>query len=398
MVSLELDPRLTFDTFVIGTANRLASAAARRVGDAPGSTYNPLFFYSASGLGKTHLLMGIGNHVRRAHPSMNVIYDTLEHLMDAAAQAVERGERDDYRQRLSDTHVLLLDDVQFLAGRREAQEELLSAWDALYTGGGQVVLASDRPPTEIDDLDRRLLSRFSGGLIADIGPPDYETRVAIVKRKSEERGHALSSGVAEVLARVAFANVRELQGGLNRVIAAQELDGRPVSAEHVNVLLGVAPERRRSEEFSTFFSDVADAVGEIVSRLSPEQRLAEAILRFEGEGFRTHRLEAALPQALSDEEAAALVERFAQDVERVQAALRDIRQLDPAAPELSRNDVFGNPDRVLEAEALVAQVFERMRPLPEPPEAPALDELDAGASRFAVRAARAGPSRDREGV
>src|SRR4051812_33708908 len=225
-MSLEIDSRFSFDSFIVGTANRLAAAAAKRVAEAPGTAYNPLFIYSASGLGKTHIIMAIGHHIKRVHPQLNVMYDTLEHLMDGVMNAIQAGERDAFRNQMRDVNVLLLDDVQFLAGRRGAQEELLRAWDSISARGGQLVLASDRPPSIIDDLDQRLLSRFSGGLITDLDVPDYETRVAIVTRKSEERGQKLGAGVAETIAKIAYANVRELQGALNRVLAVQELDER----------------------------------------------------------------------------------------------------------------------------------------------------------------------------
>src|SRR3954470_4267346 len=229
-MSLDLDNRFNFDSFIVGTANRLAAAAAKRVAEAPGSAYNPLFIYSASGLGKTHLIMAIGAHIRRVHPQVNVMYDTLEHLMDGVMNAIQAGERDAFRNQMRDVSVLLLDDVQFLASRRGAQEELLRAWDSISARGGQLVLASDRPPNVIDDLDQRLLSRFSGGLITDLDVPDYETRIAIVTRKAGERGQPLAAGVAETIAKIGYANVRELQGALNRVLAVQELDEREVSA------------------------------------------------------------------------------------------------------------------------------------------------------------------------
>ena len=184
-LSLGLDPRNTFDSYIVGTANRLAAAAAKRVAEAPGAAYNPLFLYSESGLGKTHLIMAIGNHIHRVHDDIEVVYDTLEHLMEGVMEAIQAGERDAFRARLRGASVLLLDDVQFLAGRRGAQEELLRSWDALTARGGQVVLASDRPPAEIDGLDQRLLSRFSGGLMADLSVPDYETRVAIARHKAK---------------------------------------------------------------------------------------------------------------------------------------------------------------------------------------------------------------------
>lgn len=260
----KLDPRLTFDAFVVGAANRLACAAARRVAEAPGEAYNPLFIYSASGLGKTHLVSGIGHAARDARSELRVTYNTLARLMDEVAAAIEAGERDAFRSRLTDADLLLVDDVQFLAGRRQTQEELLGAWDALMARGGQVVLASDRPPQEIDGLDDRLLSRFSGGLIVDIEPPDYETRVAILRRKVDAHGERLEPGVAEAVARMGFRNVRELQGALNRILAAQEMEDRRVAPEEVPVLLAKVAEPTTGE-FDSFLVEVAGTLAEVVA-------------------------------------------------------------------------------------------------------------------------------------
>jgi chromosomal replication initiation ATPase DnaA len=233
------DPRHTFDTFVVGPANRLASAAARRAAEAPGTNYNPLYLYSASGLGKSHILSAIAQRTEEAHPERTVLYRSAEGFLHDLALALEEGRRKALRERYLKADTLLLDDVQFLTAQPEAQEMLLRMLDDLTARGGQVVLASDRPPAEIDGLDARLLSRFSGGLIVDLAAPDYETRVAIVRRKAESRGVLLTGGVAEAVARVPFANVRELQGALNRVLAVQDLEGRPVRAAEVLELLGV---------------------------------------------------------------------------------------------------------------------------------------------------------------
>ncbi|MGH7445392.1 MAG: DnaA ATPase domain-containing protein, partial [Longimicrobiales bacterium] len=389
MKTLDLDPRFTFDNFVVGAPNRLAAAAARRVADAPGAAYNPLFLYSGSGLGKTHLAMAIGQHARRVHGNLIVVYETLEHLLEGVMNAIQAGERDAFRTRLRHADLLLLDDVQFLAGRRGAQEELLRAWDALTARGGQVVLASDRPPTEIDGLDQRLLTRFSGGLIADIGIPEFETRIVIARRKADERGQTLAPGVAETLARVEFTNVRELQGALNRVLAVQELEDRTVTAEEVARLLGVGVEARSADEFGAFLTDIAGTVGEVVSSVTPEERLADAILRWEGEGFRTRRLELALDAPPPEAETQALIDEFADDVERLGDVGRRIRELDAEARELERLEVLRNPDRVDDAEALLAAVEARTRSLPQPPSSPNFDELALDRALLAVRAARA---------
>ncbi len=388
MTPIGLDPRFTFDTFIVGAANRLASAAARRVAEAPGATYNPLFIYSASGLGKTHLVTAIGHHTLRVHPELRVVYDTLEQFMADVMTAIEAGERDAFRQRFGDVGLLILDDVQFLAGRHRTQEELLRVWDVTLARGGQVVLTSDRPPHEIDALDERLLSRFSGGLIVDIGAPDYETRVAIVHRKAEERGQVLAEGVANALARIAFGSVRELQGALNRLLAVQELEGRTVSVDDVPVLLGLSQEGSTGgDEFASFLAEVSDTVGEVVDRTAAERRIADAILRWEGEGYRTRRLEAALEEPIADDEVEAVIRAFEADVERLREIAVEIHALEPDAPERVRRDVLRDPDRLAEAEALLGEVRERTRPLRPPPEGYTFERLSLPPDLFAVRAA-----------
>ncbi|HEX7049017.1 MAG TPA: DnaA/Hda family protein [Longimicrobiales bacterium] len=389
MAQIGLESRFTFDAYVIGAANRLACAAARRVAESPGATYNPFFVYSASGLGKTHLVTAIGNHARRVHPELRVVYDTLEHFMEGVTAAIEAGDRDAFRSRLDEIDLLLLDDVQFLAGRHRTQEELLRAWDTLSSRGGQVVLTSDRPPQEIDGLDERLLSRFSGGLIVDIAAPDYETRVAIVRRKAAEREQPLEEGVAEALARIAFANVRELQGALNRLVAVQELEGRAVTADEVPALLGLEGARRDAPEFNAFLAEISDTVDAVVSQSPVERQIADAILRWEGEGYRTRRLEDALRAPGDEEEVEALIRGYEADVERLREIALEIDSLDPGAAERNRRDLLRDPDRRDDAEALLAAVRERMRPLPAPPAGHSVENLRLPADSLAVRAALA---------
>src|SRR5690606_6773350 len=253
----------------------------------------------------------------------------------------------------------------------------------------QVVLASDRPPSEIDGLDQRLLSRFSGGLMADLSVPDYETRVAIVRQKAEERGHLLSPGVAEALAKYGFGNVRELQGALNRIIAVQELDRRPVSAEEVPELLGRPEDAAPKDEFDSFMNEVTGTVGRVMASVTPSQKIADAILRWEAEGYRVRQLEDALQQDPSDEEAEQMLATFEENVTRLREIAAKIRELDPTAPELARLDVLRNPDRIEEAESIMDQVRERMRPLPPPPDEPRFEQLTLDRDLLAVRAARA---------
>lgn len=353
---MELDPRLTFAGFVVGPSNRLAAAAARRVADSPGAAYNPLFIYAASGLGKTHVLMSVGNAIRRSNPTLTVTYATVEPLAEGLADPAG-GEA--FRSKLQSARVLLLDDVQSLAERKDLQEDLLVVWDAVTSRGGQLVLASDRPPSEISGLDRRLATRFSGGLVADIAPPTHEERVMIVRRKSEDGAHRLAAGVPEVIARVAFGNVREVHGALNRVIAVQEVEQRLVTAGEIPKLLGAVREGR-AQEFTSFVADIEGVVDELVIRHSPEQRLAEAILRYEGEGYRTSRLEDALDRTATPEIAEEMIRAFAADIARLEQAAAVIRALDANAPELARVDLLLDPDRTEDAQALVDRVHDRI--------------------------------------
>src|SRR5688500_18138959 len=386
MTPLELDSRFTFDSFVTGPANRLASAASRRVAELPGAAYNPLFLYSASGLGKTHLITSLGHHARRLHPNLKIVYDTLEHFMEQAMAAVEQGQREEFRNRVREIGLLMLDDVQFLAGRRGAQDELLRVLDALSSRSGQLVLASDRPPAEINDLDDRLLSRFAGGLIADIGAPEYETRVAIVNRKAEERKQKLTTGVAEALARISFANVRELQGGLNRLLAIQELDGRAVMADEIPGMFG---QQRKKDDFGSFLSDISGTVDEVVHNVEQERKITAAIVKYEVEGYATRRLTAALGDPISAAEVEVLLKEFARDVEKLTHLREELVVLDDTAPELKDPDLFKNPDRVGDAEATLAEVRERNKPLPPPPPNRSFENLTINSDSFAAKVARA---------
>lgn len=385
--SAGLVSRFTFDNFVIGSANRLSVAAARRVAESPGASYNPLFIYGASGLGKTHLVTSIGHRAAEEHPALVVVYDTLERFMDRAMEAIQAGERDAFRTSFQDVGLLILDDVQFLAGKPRTQEELIRVWDAISGRGGQVVLTSDRPPQEIDGLDERLLSRFSGGLIVDIGAPDLETRVAIVRRKAEEQSQELADGVAELLARTTFSNVRELQGALNRVLAVQELEGRVVDRDEVSKLVGGSPPGA-SSEFGDFLADVSLAVDAVVSRSAEDQQLASAIMRWEGDGYRTVRLEGLLHGSHDPAEVEEFVRAYELDVERLREIDAEIRSLDPSAPELHWG-VLRDPDRLADAEAMLAAVRERRRPLPAPPPEYTFARVALDEGSLALRAARA---------
>src|SRR4051812_36699735 len=235
---MQVDARHRFENFITGSANRLAVAAAHAVAEQPGLTYNPLFVYSSSGLGKTHLIGAIGNLVHQKQPQLAIEYITLEDFVEELHAAIAGNDVERFKQRYGRVDVLLIDDMQFLTGRRETQTELLRLLNALQGTGRQVVMTSDRPPSEIPDVDKRLLSRLSGGLIVDIGVPDFETKVAILRGKSEERKVSFAPGVIEELARLDFSSVRELQGAMNRLVAQQSLDGTLTPAQ-VRAVLGV---------------------------------------------------------------------------------------------------------------------------------------------------------------
>ena len=389
-----LNPKFTFDTFVVGAANRLAVTAARTVAESPGSAYNPLFIYSGSGLGKTHLLMAIGAAAKRLAPDLNVEYLTLDEYVEAFHAAIGAGQGDAFRRRFQTVDVLLIDDVQFLTNRLEMQAELLRLSEALQAAGRQIVLTSDRTPVDIENLDERLISRFSGGLVVDIGAPDYETRVAILRRKTEERGAEFQPGVLETVAAASFANVRELMGVLNRLVAYQAVNETPLNAEGAKQLLGIesrsaaaaVPTGERvptPDEFAAFLTDVTVTVGKAVEAW--RARIAEAILRWEGEGYRTRRLEALLEQETPlapDEEIAA----FARDVERLRVLEAEVSQFDPQA---AGQSVFRDPERLVEAEEAASRVRAGAAPPPAPSAALPFSHFAVGSSnQLAVNVAR----------
>jgi chromosomal replication initiation ATPase DnaA len=395
-VTTSLNPKFTFETFVVGAANRLAVTAARTVAESPGSAYNPLFIYSGSGLGKTHLLMAIGANAKRLAPDLGVEYLTLDEFVESFHAAIAAGQGDAFRRRFQTVDVLLIDDVQFLTNRREMQAELLRLSEALQAAGRQIVLTSDRPPVEIESLDERLISRFSGGLVVDIGAPDYETRVAILRRKSEERGAEFQPGVLETVAAAGFANVRELMGVLNRLVAYQAVNETPLNAEGAKALLGAeAPRPGASgpatqaergptpDEFAAFLTDVTVTVGKAVEAW--RARIAEAILRWEGEGYRTRRLESLLEQEspiAPDEEISA----FGRDVERLRVLEAEVAQFDPQA---AGQSVFRDPERLAEAEDAAARVRAGAAPPPGPSAALPFATFAVGSSnQLAVNVAR----------
>jgi chromosomal replication initiator protein len=251
-VEVELNPKYTFDLFVIGSSNRFAHAAALAVAEAPAQAYNPLFIYGGTGLGKTHLLQAIGHYVRQHSRRLTTRYVTSETFMNEFIDAVrERGTRiEGFKRRYRNYDVLLVDDIQFIEGKERIQEEFFHTFNSLYEGGAQIVISSDRPPREIATLEERLRSRFEWGLLTDIQAPDLETRIAILRKRVETEGLAITD--PEVLTFIASrvsANIRELEGALTRVVAFSSLTDRPLTVELAeDVLKDVYPQGEAAPE------------------------------------------------------------------------------------------------------------------------------------------------------
>ena len=224
-----LNPKYTFEKFVVGSCNQFANAAAKATAETPGTTYNPLFIYGGVGLGKTHLMHAIGHTIKARSPHMRVAYITSERFMNELINAIRFNKTPAFRDKYRSIDVLLMDDVQFMAGKERTQEEFFHTFNTLHNGQKQIVVSSDCPPREIPTLEERLHSRFEWGLIADLEPPDLETKVAILKRKADLDGIHLDDDIAIYIAGKVKSNVRELEGSLVRLVAISSMKGVPIS-------------------------------------------------------------------------------------------------------------------------------------------------------------------------
>ena len=251
-----LNARYTFDRFIVGKSNELAHAAAQAVADKPGLIYNPLVLYSDVGLGKTHLLHAIGQQALSKR--MSLIYATTEEFTNEYISAIREGKTEDFRLRYRSADLMLIDDIQFLIGKEQTQEGFFHTFNALHMSNRQIVITSDRPVTALKVLEDRISSRLSGGLVADIQPPDLETRLAILRAKAEHLQIAVSPDVLELLGGRIFRNIRELEGSLNRVAAYAQLTGRPLDADLVRQV-------------------AADAQDAVEQRLPSEQEVLDAV-------------------------------------------------------------------------------------------------------------------------
>ncbi len=377
------DQSPSFDTLVVGAANRLAVTAARAVVEAPGAIYNPLFVHGGSGRGKSHLLQATCDAITAAHPSLVIEALTIDEFLDELRATSSTGRADAFRGRFQRAGVLCLDDVQVLAGHVDAQSEVLRIINAMLASGRQVLMAADRPPQDIAELDARLVNRLSGGLVVEVGAPESGTREEILRRLASGRGFHFASGVIEELARSALTNVRELHGALNRLSAQQVVQGHPLTPQDVWTVLGEARIPARPDEFTTFLEDVASSVAASVEAW--RTHLAERIAVWSGLGYRTTILE----QALTLDEAPDVEEldaAFRVVTERLALLERDAIRLDPSHAGLP---LFRDPDRLQEAEELVARTAARSAPPPGPdPNLRLQDVPRTAANRPALAAAQ----------
>ncbi len=233
-----LNGKYAFSSFVVGKQNELAHAAAQAVSNQPGGVYNPLFIYGGVGLGKTHLLQAVGNELLRKNPSIRILYVTCERFTNDYINAIRSGQMRDFKNRYRSIDVFLVDDIQFITGKEGTQEEFFHTFNQLYQNNKQIIISSDRPPKAIPTLESRLISRFECGMMADVGSPDFETRVAILEMKCKEKSCPLAREILHYVASLIQSNVRELEGALNKIIAFHQFKNLHPTLETVKPILG----------------------------------------------------------------------------------------------------------------------------------------------------------------
>ena len=274
-----LSPLYTFDKFVSGTSNQFAFAACQAVANEPAKSYNPLFIYGGVGLGKTHLINAIGLEIIKTKPKMNVIYYTAEKFINELINSIRYQKMEEFRKKFRSADVLLIDDVQFIAGKERTQEEFFHTFNALYEENKQIVVTSDKFPREIPGLEERIRSRFEWGLIADIQAPDNETKIAILRMKAEQNGLSIPEDVAYYLANSVSSNIRELEGYLVRIVAYANLMSVPVTeATAREVLKHILVEKSRDISIEEIQKTVATYFNIKVSELRSAKRVKNLVL------------------------------------------------------------------------------------------------------------------------
>ena len=275
-----LNCQYDFPSFVVGKSNRLAHAASLAVAESPGEAYNPLFIWGGVGLGKTHLMHAIGNYAQTKKPNTKVTYLSSEKFTNELITAIKNARTAEFRAKYRHVDILLIDDIQFLAGKESTQDEFFHTFNDLHTEHRQIVLSSDRPPKELGDIEDRIISRFEWGLVTDIQQPDYETRIAILKKKAEQRRIPVNDDVISFLAENVPSNIRELEGALNRVIACANFSQEPITIENTQEWLKdvIGSGRRGPLTFQTIMDVVSGEFGFSPEDICGKRRTAEVAL------------------------------------------------------------------------------------------------------------------------
>lgn len=278
-----LNNKYKFDTFVVGSNNKMAHAASLAVAESPGNAYNPLFIYGGPGLGKTHLMHAIGHFILEQNPSTKVLYVTSEDFTNEVIKSVRSGNASDItkvRDKYRTVDVLMIDDIQFIIGKESTQEEFFHTFNTLYSAGKQIVISSDKPPKKMETLDERFRSRFEWGLITDIQPPDYETRMAILMKNAENFDFNIDKSIIEYIAENIQSNIRELEGAFNKIIAFSKLNKVELSLQSAEEALRdvISPDKQHEVTPSYIINVVADHFGVKVEDILSKKRNAEITL------------------------------------------------------------------------------------------------------------------------
>lgn len=278
-----LNPKYTFDTFVIGSNNRFAHAASVAVAESPGKEYNPLFLYGGVGLGKTHLMHSVAHYILQMDPSKKVLYVTSEVFTNELIDSIRNGNNTSmtkFREKYRNIDVLLIDDIQFIIGKESTQEEFFHTFNALHGANKQIIISSDRPPKDMETLEARLQSRFEWGLIADISSPDYETRMAILRKKEEIEGYNIDDEVIRYIATNIKSNIRELEGALNKLVALSNLEKREINISMAEEVLKdiISPNEKREVTPQVILDVVAEHYGISSSDIIGGKRNADIVV------------------------------------------------------------------------------------------------------------------------
>lgn len=277
-----LNPKYKFDTFVVGSNNKLAHSAALAAAESPGEVYNPLYIYGGAGLGKTHLMHSIGHFILERNPGIKVLYVTSENFTNEVISCIRSGDAikmNKMREKYRTVDILMIDDIQFIIGKESTQEEFFHTFNTLHSAGKQIILSSDKPPKDMETLEERLRSRFEWGLIADIQPPDYETRMAILQKNAENYNKEIDDAVLSYIADNVKSNIRELEGALNKIMAFSKLNKVDINLDHAEEALKdvIYPNKKKEITASFIIEVVAEHFGINPEDIASKKRTAELV-------------------------------------------------------------------------------------------------------------------------